>query len=419
MKPTQLLAFCILSAAFLPPLAGAGESKSVIEEEKKPKEGNNGNWCDWLSDSPGLIYTSRRRDNPYVQTLRISGRFHYQAAYVSGTDVRGNDFNETHDEFRRARIEGRFDFLKYFRSEVNVNLVSDSRFRGQDLDWGYDTFDEATLRFDIGRLFDSIPLDSLRLTYGRMKLKMGEEDHESSRRILTIERSAIADKIGGDLSRPTGAMLELSKGDWDAMLGLFSGEIDRSTLAGWGAGKAYYASIAWQTTKELRLLLDYIENDAKGGEDFLGYSWGVSLGATYQQDRWGVMANLLYGDNGGEANGWSDPRRQGDFHGLVVLPWYWLVEKKLQLVFRYQYQGSDESEGVRIESRYARASHNTPAVDLDSGYGDSHHAFYLGLNYYLCDHNAKIMAGISYDEMRARTASFDATSYLIGFRTSF
>jgi len=430
MKTTPLLVACSMTSVLMTADVRAGNAeqppkttgnKEKIEKKEEEPVTNDGDWCDWLAGDPGLLYKARKRENPYFQELDIGGRLHYQLGYVSGTDVRGKNFKETHDEFRRARIETQMQFLKYFYSEANVNLVDDNRFRGggQDLDWGYGTFDTLTVAFDFADAFTGGWFDGIEFIYGRMKLKMGEEDHQSSRRILTIERSALADKVGGDLSRPTGFLTELEKGDWKMMLGIFSGEVDEDALAGWGAGKAYYASVAWQTTKEFRLLLDLIQNDPKGGEDFLGYSWAFSLGGTYEAERWGAMANFIYGDNGGSAHGWTDPRRQGDFHGWVVMPWYWLVEERLKLVFQYQFQGSEEMEGVRIGSRYARASHRTPEVDLDSGYGDSHHFFYLGLNYYLCGHNAKIMAGISHEEMRARTDTFDATSYWVAFRTYF
>ncbi len=426
MKTHRLLPALLLPALLTFNTTSAGDAKSPGPEKKKKetgaeKKGNDGDWCDWLSDNPGLLYEAKKSDNPWIQELLISGRFQYQLGYVDGTDVRGNDFHETHDEFRRARLGLEMQFLKYFHSEITGNLVDDNRFRGggQDLDWGFDDFDTLTLTFDFADAFSGGWFDDIEFTYGRMKLKVGEEDHETSRKILTIERSALADKIGGDQGRPTGFLAELEKGDWDIMLGIFSGEVDEVALAGWGAGKAYYTSVAWQATKEFRLLVDHIQNDPKGGEDFLGYAWAVSLGGIYEADRWGLMANLIYGDNGGEAHGWDDPRNRGDFHGAVLMPWYWIMEKRLQLVFQYQYQGSEEIEGVRIGSRYARASQSTPVVDLDGGYGDSHHFFYLGLNYYLCGHNAKIMAGISHEEMRARTDTFDATSYLIGFRTYF
>src|SRR5690606_14102255 len=117
------------------------------------------------------------------------------------------------------RLETKTNFLKHFTFEANVNLVDDRRFRddplAHDLDWGYDAFDEFSLEFDLGDAFGTGWFDNIRLKYGRMKLKISEEAHMSSKEIYTIERSALSDKLGGAASRPTGLTLELDKGPWE------------------------------------------------------------------------------------------------------------------------------------------------------------------------------------------------------------
>jgi hypothetical protein len=409
-------ALCVSLALWTPVFAG--DSKQA--DQPAEKASSSGDWCQWLGDDPGLLYDNK--NNPWIDKVQISGRFHYQAGRVSGTDVRGNDFSESFDEYRRARIEAEIDFLKYFQIEAGVNMVDDRRFRAQapnDLDWGYDTFDSAVISFNIGKAFGRGPLDDIKLHYGRMKLDITEEVHTSSNRIRTIERSALADKLGGAESRPTGALLELAKGAWELNLGVFSGEDDSDFIGGWNDGEFYYASLAWQATDDLRFLLDHVQNEQSGADDALGYARATSLAAVYERKDWGLMVNLIAGDNGGAGNGFIIPERQGDFHGAIVMPWYWIVKDRLQIVARYQYARSEETEGFRLDSRYIRALHNPPDPDLDNGYGDENHSVYLGLNYFLCGDNAKIMGGVSYDNMSARTDNVEAVTYLIAFRTYF
>jgi hypothetical protein len=413
MKPTSFLLFLAFSVS-----ASAGGAKDAAEPAVS--EPDSGDWCQWLSGDPGLLYDNK--ENPWIDKVLITGRFHYQAGRVSGNDVRGNNFSESFDEYRRARIEAEIDFLKYFDIEAGVNMVDDRRFRAEppnDLDWGYDTFDTAVISFNIGKAFGRGPLDDIKLRYGRMKMKVSEEVHTSSNRIRTIERSALADKLGGEESRPTGALLELAKGPWELNLGVFSGEDDSDFIGGWNDGEIYYASIAWQVTDDFRLILDHVQNDESGADDTLGYAQATSLAAVYERKKWGVMVNLITGDNGGAGNGVVNPDRQGDFHGAIVMPWYWIVKERLQIVARYQYARSDETEGFRLDNRYIRAQHMPPDPDLDNGYGDENHSVYLGLNYYLCGDNAKIMGGVSYDNMSARTDNVEAVTYLIAFRTYF
>lgn len=395
-----------------------GDAKASLPSVEAPLPGKgHETWCEWLRDKPGELYD--RKDNPWIQSFEIGGRFHYQAAYVDGTDINGRRFHDRYDEYRRLRIETKTGFLRYFTAEINVNLVDDGRFREEpgDLDWGYDRFDEASLEFDLGKAFGSGPLDDIKLKYGRMKLKMTEEEHQSSNDILTIERSSLSDKLGGELSRPTGLTLELDKGPWDLTLGVFSGEDDTEFIGGWNDGRFYYASLGWKATDEFRLVADFAQNDQSGEDDALGYAWAGSLAGVYETKRWGVMVDGIYGNNGSALE--LRDRRQGDFYGVIAMPWYWVVKDRLQAVVQYQYARSDEEEGLRLGSRYLRGRHDDALVDVDNGRGDEQHSLYFGLNYHLCLERAKIMGGVQYEDIDTRNGSVHAWSYLIAFRASF
>lgn len=398
-------------------------AKGGLSAEDAPKEKpSNGNWCEWLSNDPGTLYENK--DNPWLQAFRIGGRFQYQVSYQDGSDVNGRDYHDTYDEYRRFRIETRTKFLRYFTMEMDANMVDDSRYDsppGDKLSWGYDDFDTATFEFDIAKAFGA-PLDDLKLVWGKMKMPITEEQRQSSKSIYTIERSLLSNKLGGAESRPTGFMLEAAKGDWSGLLGVFSGEDDSDFIGGWNDGETYFGSLTWQPDKDFSLTLDYATTHRSGSDDALGYRSAIALGSTYDKKRWGIQTSLIYGDNG-----FGDPtdkpknrvNRQGDFYGAVVMPWYWLMEDRLQLVFRYEYAGSDESEGLRLGSRYIRGEHDDPVVNVNGGRGDRYNACYLGLNYYLCGDNAKIMGGILYEDLETPAGGLDAFTYTIAFRTAF
>ena len=397
-------------------------AKRAPVELTGPPPNKNGDWCTWLQNDPGLLYDND--NNPWIQSFEVGGRFHYQAAYIEGTDINGRDFNDKYDEYRRLRLETKTDFLRFFTAEVNVNLVSDDRFREglfTDLEWGYDRFDEASIEFDVDEAIGTAgPLDGIKLKYGRMKLKMSEEVHMSSNEIYTIERSSIGEKLGGALSRPTGATLELDKGDWELVMGVFSAEDDADFIGGWNDGRFYYGSLGWQATDEFKLQLDYSQNDLDDKalvDDALGYGWAAALSAVYEKKEWGVVAEAIYGDNGG-ANGLIT-RRAGDFHAFVVMPWYWIIEDKLQAVVQYQYASSPESQGLQLPVRYVRAEHEDPAVDVDNGRGNEHHYLYAGLNYHLCRDRIKLMGGVALDDLTTRRSEVKALTYQVAFRTAF
>ncbi len=387
--------------------ASAGPESPAVQ----PAPSNPGDWCTWLQSKPGTLY--KNAENPILQGFQIGGRFQYQAAYLDGEDANGRDFNDTYDEYRRVRIETKTDFLKFFSANIKLNMVSDGRPSGADLEWGYDTFDEAVFSFDLKKAFGAGALDALKLNYGRFKFNMTEEVHMSSKEIYTIERSAIANKLYGANNRPTGVTLDAELGKWSGTVGVFSGEDDSEFIGGWNDGQAYYLSVSHQTTDEWRFVFDFVGNDQAGADDFLGYDWATALNAVYEKDRFGLLSTLVLGDN---ADG--TPDQGGTFYGVVVMPWYWIVEDKLQAVVQYQYSGASESEGIRNNSRYVRAEHST-GVDVNDGRGDDLHTLYGGLNYHICGDNAKIMAGIEYASLDTPTGDVSTLTYLVAFRTFF
>jgi hypothetical protein len=403
LLPTSLAASLL---ALSPMAALAGPTVESPAAEK-----SSGDWCEWLQNKPGLLYSNK--ENPYFQSFQLGGRFMYQTAYVDGEDVNGRDFNDTYDEYRRVRLESKAQFLNYFSTKVSINIVSDGRSAGEDLDWGYDTFDEATITFDIKKAFGAGALETLSLTYGRHKFNMTEEVHMSSKEIPTIERSAIANKLYGANSRPTGFTLDGSLGKWSATLGLFSGEDDSEFIGGWNDGQAYYLSAAHQTNEQLRFVLDFVKNDPSGNDDYLGYDWATALNGIYENGRFGAITTLVLGENNS-----ATASQDGNFHALVVMPWYYLMEDRLQAVVQYQYAGASEAEGIRTNSRYFRSEHSA-GVDVNSGRGDELHTLYAGLNYFLCGHNAKIMGGVEYASLDTPNGDASTLTYQIAFRTFF
>lgn len=407
MRPinTTSLAASLLLAA--PIVALAGPAAEALPTEAK----SSGDWCEWLQNKPGLLY--KNKENPYLQSFEIGGRFMYQAAYVDGEDVNGRDFNDTYDEYRRVRLETKFQFLQYFKSKVGINIVNDGRPSGDELEWGYDTFDEAYVTFDMKKAFGAGELETLGLSYGRFKFNVTEEVHQSSKEILTVERSAIANKLYGANNRPTGVTLDGSLNKWSATLGLFSGEDDSEFIGGWNDGLLYYLSAAHQTNDNMKFVLDLVKNDPSGSDDFAGYDWAAVLSGVYESGRYGALVSVIAGRNNS-----ATTDRDGGFHGLVMMPWYYLVEDRLQAVVQYQYAGASESEGIRTNSRYVRSEHSN-SVDVNSGYGDELHTLYAGLNYYICGHNAKIMGGVEYASLNTPVGDVDATTFLLAFRTFF
>lgn len=372
-------------------------------------------WCDAFDTIGGPLY--KNPDNRFIQEIDVFGRVQWQYAYVDGDDVNGDDFDRTFTEWRRTRIGTKVKFLDYFTLKASINLIADFRPLGGSTDFGYQTFDDLLLTADIGKMFGTAGFDSLTLTYGRHRITVSEEVHESSKNIKTIERSAIANKVYGPI-RLSGTTLAAEKGDWSYTLGLF-GEFDLETVGWYDNGFAYYLSLGYEPTDSAEYIFDALlaDYDDPGivGEIF-GYDYALSLSGRYDLGKWEFMWNVIYGDNSGSGD------RSGNFYGLVLMPSYWLIDEKLELVGRYQYQGAEEDEGIRLNSRYVRRADrigDPDSPDVNGGRGDEHHSFYAGLNWYLCGHNLKLMTGVEYDTLDTPDGDVDAWTYFFGGRTYF
>lgn len=387
---------------------------------------NPGDWCTWLQNKPGTLYKSK--ENPYLQEFQLEGRLQFQLAHLEGDDVNNQDYSEDFNEFRRFRLGAKAKFLQYFGAKVSVDLVKDERILNdpnEGLEWGYQQFDEAYLSFDLGKALGETAFDTLMVNYGRQKFVLGHEARASSTKLYTVERSAISNKVYGSY-RPTGLSVDGTLDQWSFTGALYSTTVDgedNEAFNGWQDSVIYFASAAYQATKELKLDVDFVYNDADvaaGDNSIMAYKWATSFNAEYDAGPWGIVGDFIYGDNGGARLG-NAPDRSDNFWGLVIIPYYWILEDKLQLVGQYQYGGAEAAEGIRVNTRYGRArgTGGTSGIDVNDGRGDNHNSFYGGLNYYVCGQNAKIQAGIEYQTMDTPAGDFDTLTYLLAFRTFF
>ena len=298
----------------------------------------------------------------------MTGLLQWQAAYLDGSGTTGEDFSERYTEWRRFRLGARMEFLRYFAYRGMVDLSDDNRFNGGDLDFGYIEFFDSNLSFDVREAFGLTAVDSLSVGYGRYKWFAGLEARTSATELLTLERSAISNKLFGPYL-PTGVIVKTAKGPGARRSGSTAATrpATRSarTTAMSRAGAAgttvsmHSAGILWSVNENLRLGLDVLYNAADefgAGEDpLLDYRWATALSAEYTRGLAGVNLEAILGDNGGSEMH-SDPARRGRFWGFVATPYYWIVPDKLQAVVQYAYAGSEEDQGIRTNSRYLGAT---------------------------------------------------------------
>ncbi len=435
---TRKLSLVTLSLTAATTLGMAGtDSKTSLPEA--PPEPNN--WCSWLSEKPGTLY--KNKENPYIQELRLFGRFHWQYAYLDGRGADGlgtRKFNYDTEEIRRFRVGAKLGFLNYFEANASVNLSKDLSPLNGSRDIEYLNLYSATLEMDMQEAFDLKTFDELELRIGKEKTSQTAEGDISSRFIKTVERSSLSNYVATPSS--TGLFISSEMGAWDLDLGISSGDLEREfskfdndyfyTLR--TGYKFDDPSFADKSRIDLRVIIngDEEQNTIKNPDSIGSFNqtWVASLSTESRNGRFELLTDLVFGDNGTDydltdkGNPKNNPEREGSFWGLVIMPSYWLVEDRLETVFRYQYAQASEKEGFRINARYSRIAGKVDnfsgANDLSNGRGDRHHSAYLGLNYYLCGDNAKIMTGIEYDDLNSGSQDvYEGTTLWAAFRMYF
>lgn len=380
------------------PLVLQAADFSSEDSKKKKKKKGPGDWCDTLQDF-GELYDVKKKKNPYVQKVEIFGRYQQQWIYSDGTD-RGRDFSGYGQELRRFRVGASVEFFDRWKFQGRINLeegdVNNTRLHHNDVDTLIIRYESKDIGF----------LDEPMFGYGLTKVDFGGEWYTSSRYIKTVERSNLATIFSPD--RATGFFSAFEIEDFDVVCGIFSSRDRDYALADWDGGEVYFASIRTKIGKG-KLRADYMYVDATEEEDeIFGFNWAASL--TYDKDigDWELMVNGTYGRN-----------EDGDIYGIVIMPSIYLIEDRLEAVFRYQWAHSTSLQLRPGNDNHTSIRAIAEADGLRIAPGDDNHAFYAGLNYYFCEDNLKLMTGIEYETLTGGITDTEATTLWGALRFSF
>jgi hypothetical protein len=369
----------------------------------------------------GTLYSNA--EDPFIQELKFLGRLHYQYGLVDGA-VGGNEVNYETDELRRFRLGLSTKLLKYWDLYAEAEVSDDQRPRGGNLDIRFKHMWQFKLHLDVKKAFDLDSVDGFKLGIGSREINMSHEWNTSSKKIKTVERSAIANKIwayNSEFANPTGIWFIAERESVTWTLGAFS-TTQHDWVAPFNDGELYYSNVHWNLqdgvdNEETDLRWTMFVQDVNSGDEVLagGLDWATAVSIQRKRGPWEFHLEGILGNNGEQDNA----NREGNFWAIVVMPSYWIVDDALEAVFRYQYQGSNETEGIRLNSRYIRrAGARDGFPSLANGRGDEHHSFYLGLNKLINSHHQKIMAGVEYDSlMQNGNELFGGWSAFAAYRT--
>lgn len=362
--------------------ANAGES--APKEPVTPLTVEETSLCDTVFNA--LKY---KPDNGPFDEVKFAFRYHGQYHWTDADQGSDNGY-----ESRRIRFGPAFkmfDKKLAFKNEWNLDGLDND---GDDV--AFSDIDELNLTYEF--------VEGHSITVGKIKQLLTREYHISSKQILTFERSALVNQLipakawgaeyngkADKLSYIVGAAAASFDGEYDEWFDT-SGDY-------W-----YYGSLGYDLTgicpigkDSANIMLDYAYTPEQGTAS-PGAEHVVSLNYDGSNGKFRLIWDILGGFGGGS-----------DVYGAILMPSYMLTDK-LEVVGRYQYADGD----VSLQKRYE----GTVVSNRDV---TNYHALYAGVNYYICDHNLKLMAGVEYASGDSRDGSdgYDGVTFLTGVRLYF
>ena len=328
--------------------------------------------------------------NPAVQSVLFSGRFQYEYASINADQGDHSEWN-----VRRMRVGAK---SKLFRT---LTLHGEVEQNPEEAEPFYVRLTDLYLQWSRSEEFA--------LTTGKQATPFTMEGSTSSKELLTIDRSNLANNMWFPQEYFPGVAASGDVNGWQYHSGVYSsGEMNREfgefngsffTLA--SIGRDIADSLG---AKEALLRANYIYQNPHHSNTFTRQLHHVvSVNFKFEDDKWGARTDVS------AAAGYLG---QSDLWGLMIMPFY-NINPKLQVVARETYLHSSDPNGVRI------ATYENAVVP---GRGDRYQEIYAGVNYLFYGHKLKLQSGAQWGDMDDRAndgGEYNGFSWVTGLRVSW
>ena len=398
MKQPQIFRQSLAAVAGVSLLAGgamAGDAGKVVIDDKGVVEAEPWSVCNLFDHN-----TLYEAEKGFIRSVSVHGR--YQGQYISqDEEIDGieNDYEEWQHRRARLGLKVEMDHGLSFYAEANYA----SYLTNHDGPF-FDTFQDLYIKWE---------QDNFWIRVGKQKQQFTIEDDISSKRIKTVERSAIVNETAG--ARPWGAVLGFEVFGIEHALGgwLYGGHGDAPEFVDFDSNGGFSYNGSYGLLESTDLIFDYVYADNNGGTEGTegsaangfgpAYEHSFSLGTNSDIGAINLIVNGVYavnrtGDGGIPAG--------NDTWGIYVLPSYALTDK-IDLVARYAFM----NEGR--EQRTQRFDVRAPV--------ENYHTFYGGLQYKVCGDKLKVMAGYEYatGDIFNSNEDIETGSWQLAVRTYF
>jgi phosphate-selective porin OprO and OprP len=249
----------------------------------------------------------------------------------------------------------------------------------------------------------------LELTAGKQGVPFTMDGSTSSKELLTIDRSNLANNMWFPQEYIPGVSASGELSGWLYHVGLYSsGEANREfgefngslfTLASLGRDVADGLG-----AKEALLTANYIYQNPNAANTFTRQLHHVvSVNFKFEDEKWGVRTDISHG---------SGYLGQSDLWGLMAMPFI-NITPKFQVVGRETYLRSSNPNGVRLTTYESR---------VVPGRGDRYQELYAGANYYFYGHKLKLQSGLQFADMNDSAGDggvYSGVSWTTGLRVSW
>jgi phosphate-selective porin OprO/OprP len=326
-------------------------------------------------------------ENPVIQKFQFTGRYQLDYAWVDDPDYNNWDT-------RRWRMGGKATLFHEFTVHGEVDLYPD--------DHGYyQRLTDAKIAWSHTR--------ALKLTLGKQGAAFTMDGSTSSKELLAIDRSNLANNLWFTGEYIPGVSASGEVGHWNYFLGIYSAGAKNPEFGEFNGGAFVLATVGYDFAEQLdvqraALNFNYVYNSGDEPDSFTQPVENVaSLHFDFDAGKWGFRTDVT---------GATGLGTQSDLWGGMAMPYYNFT-KRIQGVLRYTYLASAEDNGVRF-ARYEN--------QVISGRGDQYQELYTGLNYYFYKHMLKVQTGVQYADMRDQAGdggAYSGWAWTTGFRISW
>ena len=378
---SRIVLAALVALVLLPPAAWAQTS----DQKPAPKPPSTydkiwANLTDWYDD----------KTNPVVQRVVFTGRVQHDFAIVDADQGETEESNVRRIRFG-PRITMFHDYLLHTEMEVNPQEHDPFYVRLTDAYVAWQKHPKAVI------------------TVGKQSIPFTQEGATSSKELVTIDRSNLANNIWFSQEYMPGVSVSGRAAPWNYRAGVYSSgamnrEFGRFNGSVFTLGLLGYDFAKKLSVKEAVLTGNYLYQHPDVNNTFTKRSeHTMSVHFRLEEGRWGVRTDLS------KTVGYLG---QKNLLGVMAMPFF-NVTDKLQLVTRYTFLDSDGPNGLGLatyENRVARGS------------GDQYNEGYLGVNYYFYGHRLKLQSGLQFADMRDQAndgGAYSGTSWTTGLRLSW